>query len=102
MDLRPWKRGKILRQWNIIIIPLRQYGDFCRPAANAQFSVPTTEVAAHTGDALASAGIAKAAHPTDDGGLEGSSVDFSVFQDLVKSNQSKVNRLFARMLEILG
>jgi len=35
-------------------------------------------------------------------GLEGSSVDFSVFQDLVKSNQAKVNRLFARMLEILA
>jgi 5'-methylthioadenosine phosphorylase len=35
-------------------------------------------------------------------GLEGSSVDFSVFKDLVKSNQAKVNRLFARMLEILA
>jgi 5'-methylthioadenosine phosphorylase len=35
-------------------------------------------------------------------GLEGTSVDFSVFKDLVKSNQKKVNRLFQRMLEILG
>jgi 5'-methylthioadenosine phosphorylase len=35
-------------------------------------------------------------------GLEGSSVDFSVFKELVKSNQEKVNRLFRRMLEILA
>src|SRR5665213_3217588 len=35
-------------------------------------------------------------------GLEGTAIDFSVFQDLVKSNQEKVNRLFARMLEILA
>ena len=35
-------------------------------------------------------------------GLEGTAIDFTVFQDLVKSNQAKVNRLFARMLEILG
>ena len=30
------------------------------------------------------------------------SVDFSKFKDLVKTNQVKVNRLFARMLEILS
>ncbi len=35
-------------------------------------------------------------------GLEGSEIDFSKFKDLVKENQAKVNRLFARMLEILG
>jgi 5'-methylthioadenosine phosphorylase len=35
-------------------------------------------------------------------GLEGTAIDFSVFKDLVKSNQQKVNRLFARMLEILA
>lgn len=35
-------------------------------------------------------------------GLEGTQIDFSKFKDLVKSNQEKVNRLFARMLEILG
>ena len=34
-------------------------------------------------------------------GLEGASVDFSVFKDLVRANQAKVNRLFERMLEIL-
>ncbi|GAB1488583.1 S-methyl-5'-thioadenosine phosphorylase [Opitutaceae bacterium] len=35
-------------------------------------------------------------------GLEGTEIDFSKFKDLVKENQAKVNRLFARMLEILG
>jgi 5'-methylthioadenosine phosphorylase len=35
-------------------------------------------------------------------GLEGTQIDFSKFKDLVKTNQERVNRLFARMLEILG
>jgi 5'-methylthioadenosine phosphorylase len=35
-------------------------------------------------------------------GLEGTEIDFGKFKDLVKDNQAKVNRLFARMLEILG
>jgi 5'-methylthioadenosine phosphorylase len=35
-------------------------------------------------------------------GLEGTEVDFGNFHAAVKSNQEMVNRLFARMLEILG
>jgi 5'-methylthioadenosine phosphorylase len=35
-------------------------------------------------------------------GLEGTEIDFVKFTELVKDNQAKVNRLFARMLEILG
>jgi 5'-methylthioadenosine phosphorylase len=35
-------------------------------------------------------------------GLEGTEIDFAKFKDLVKENQAKVNRLFQRMLEILG
>lgn len=35
-------------------------------------------------------------------GLEGASVGFGNFKDAVKANQGKVDRLFARMLEILG
>jgi 5'-methylthioadenosine phosphorylase len=35
-------------------------------------------------------------------GLEGTEIDFAKFKDLVKDNQVKVNRLFSRMLEILG
>ncbi len=35
-------------------------------------------------------------------GLEGTQVDFGNFQELVKSNQRKVNRLFSRLLEILA
>jgi 5'-methylthioadenosine phosphorylase len=35
-------------------------------------------------------------------GLEGTQIDFSKFRDLVKTNQERVNRLFARMLEILA
>jgi 5'-methylthioadenosine phosphorylase len=35
-------------------------------------------------------------------GLEGTEIDFTKFKELVKDNQAKVNRLFERMLEILG
>ena len=35
-------------------------------------------------------------------GLEGTEIDFTKFKDLVKSNQDRVNRLFERLLEILG
>lgn len=35
-------------------------------------------------------------------GLDGGGIDFDQFHDLVKQNQAKVNRLFARLLEILG
>jgi len=35
-------------------------------------------------------------------GLENTEIDFTKFKDLVKENQAKVNRLFTRMLEILG
>ena len=35
-------------------------------------------------------------------GLEGTGIDFARFKELVKDNQARVNRLFARMLEILG
>jgi 5'-methylthioadenosine phosphorylase len=34
-------------------------------------------------------------------GLEGSSIDFAKFKDLVKENQARANRLFTRLLEIL-
>jgi len=34
-------------------------------------------------------------------GLEGTEIDFAKFKDLVKENQAKVDRLFARLLEIL-
>jgi 5'-methylthioadenosine phosphorylase len=35
-------------------------------------------------------------------GLEGTEIDFTKFKELVKDNQARVNRLFARMLELLG
>jgi 5'-methylthioadenosine phosphorylase len=35
-------------------------------------------------------------------GLEGTEIDFAKFKDLVRANQQKVNRLFTRLLEILG
>ena len=35
-------------------------------------------------------------------GLEGTEIDFVKFKDLVQSNQAKVDRLFTRLLEILG
>lgn len=35
-------------------------------------------------------------------GLEGAEIDFVKFKELVKDNQGRVNRLFVRLLEILG
>ena len=35
-------------------------------------------------------------------GLEGTEIDFAKFKELVKDNQARVNRLFVRLLEILG
>jgi 5'-methylthioadenosine phosphorylase len=35
-------------------------------------------------------------------GLEDTEIDFGKFKDLVKTNQERVNRLFARILEILA
>ena len=35
-------------------------------------------------------------------GLAGTEIDFATFENLVKANQAKVDRLFVRMLEILG
>jgi 5'-methylthioadenosine phosphorylase len=35
-------------------------------------------------------------------GLEGTEIDFAKFKELVKDNQSRVNRLFERMLQILA
>jgi len=35
-------------------------------------------------------------------GLAGEEIDFSKFKDLVKDNQARVNRLFARLLEIFA
>jgi 5'-methylthioadenosine phosphorylase len=35
-------------------------------------------------------------------GLEGTEIDFDRFKDLVKTNQERVNRLFTRLLELLG
>ena len=35
-------------------------------------------------------------------GIEGTEIDFAKFKELVKSNQVRVNRLFARLLEVLG
>ncbi len=35
-------------------------------------------------------------------GLEGTSIDFAAFRDLVQQNQEKVNRIFARLVELLA
>jgi 5'-methylthioadenosine phosphorylase len=35
-------------------------------------------------------------------GLEGVSIDFAAFKELVRQNQQKVNRIFTRLLEILA
>jgi 5'-methylthioadenosine phosphorylase len=35
-------------------------------------------------------------------GLEGTEIDFARFKELVRENQARVNKLFERMLAILG
>lgn len=35
-------------------------------------------------------------------GIEGTAIDYEKFHELVRANQQKVNRLFTRLLEILG
>ena len=61
--------------------------------------------AAHEADLCSEAGLNYNSLALADNyanGLEGTEIDFAKFKDLVKSNQEKVNRLFTRMLEILG
>jgi 5'-methylthioadenosine phosphorylase len=61
--------------------------------------------AAHEADLCSEAGLNYNSLALADNyanGLEGTLIDFATFKELVKSNQDKVNRLFTRMLEILG
>jgi 5'-methylthioadenosine phosphorylase len=61
--------------------------------------------AAHEADLCSEAGLNYNSLALADNyanGLEGTQIDFATFRELVKSNQEKVNRLFTRMLEILG
>ncbi len=61
--------------------------------------------AAHEADLCAEAGLRYNSLAIVDNyanGIEGAAIDFDKFKDLVKSNQGKVDRLFARMIEILA
>ena len=61
--------------------------------------------AAHEADLCAEVGIGYNSLAIIDNyanGLEGTEIDFARFKDLVKTNQARVDRLFARLLEILG
>lgn len=61
--------------------------------------------AAHEADLCAELGLRYNSFAIVDNyanGLEGTSIDFAKFRDLVKENQARVNRLFQRWLEILG
>jgi 5'-methylthioadenosine phosphorylase len=61
--------------------------------------------AAHEADLCTEAGLNYNSFAIIDNyanGLEGTEIDFSKFKDHVKMNQERVNRLFTRMLEILG
>jgi 5'-methylthioadenosine phosphorylase len=61
--------------------------------------------AAHEADLCTEAGLNYNSFAIIDNyanGLEGTEIDFATFKDLVKTNQERVNRLFTRMLEILG
>lgn len=61
--------------------------------------------AAHEADLCAEIGLRYNSFAIIDNyanGLEGTSIDFAKFKDLVKENQIRVNRLFARLLEILA
>jgi 5'-methylthioadenosine phosphorylase len=61
--------------------------------------------AAHEADLCSEAGLGYNSLAVIDNyanGLEGTEIDFARFKDLVKTNQQRVNRLFTRMLELLG
>src|SRR3984957_15765838 len=61
--------------------------------------------AAHEADLCSEAGLSYNSLAVVDNyanGLEGTEIDFARFKDLVKTNQERVNRLFTRMLEVLG
>jgi 5'-methylthioadenosine phosphorylase len=61
--------------------------------------------AAHEADLCSEAGLNYNSLAVIDNyanGLEGTEIDFARFKDLVKTNQERVNRLFTRMLEVLG
>jgi 5'-methylthioadenosine phosphorylase len=61
--------------------------------------------AAHEADLCSEAGLNYNSFALVDNyanGLEGTEIDFSKFKDLVKANQERVNRLFVRLLDILG
>jgi 5'-methylthioadenosine phosphorylase len=61
--------------------------------------------AAHEADLCSEAGLNYNSMAVIDNyanGLEGTEIDFARFKDLVKTNQERVNRLFTRMLEVLG
>jgi 5'-methylthioadenosine phosphorylase len=61
--------------------------------------------AAHEADLCSEAGLSYNSLAVIDNyanGLEGTEIDFARFKDLVKTNQERVNRLFTRLLEILG
>src|SRR5580692_10193288 len=61
--------------------------------------------AAHEADLCTEAGLSYNSLAVVDNyanGLEGTEIDFARFKDLVKTNQDRVNRLFTRMLEVLG
>jgi 5'-methylthioadenosine phosphorylase len=61
--------------------------------------------AAHEADLCSEAGLNYNSLAVIDNyanGLEGTEIDFARFKDLVKTNQERVNRLFTRLLEILG
>ncbi len=61
--------------------------------------------AAHEADLCVEAGLRYNSLAVIDNyanGLENTEIDFAKFKDLVRSNQAKVDRLFARLLEILA
>ena len=61
--------------------------------------------AAHEADLCTEAGLCYNSLALIDNyanGIEGTEIDFTKFKDLVKDNQAMVNRLFTRLLEILG
>jgi 5'-methylthioadenosine phosphorylase len=61
--------------------------------------------AAHEADLCSEAGLSYNSLAIIDNyanGLEGTEIDFAKFKDLVRTNQEKVNRLFTRLLELLG
>ena len=110
-NLIPWLVGELAPEFKIH--PGKVYVQMRGPRFETKAEIRIVQhwgdvigmTAAHEADLCTEAGLRYNSLALIDNyanGLEGTDIDFVKFKELVKDNQSRVNRLFARMLEILA